>query len=287
MTVGVNIKRAFSTGRSTATVKIKPGNFWARIDLKEIWFSRELLYFLAWRDIKVRYKQTALGIAWVLLQPTATTIVFSILFSNFGKIDTGAVPYALFAFSGFVLWSFISIAVVNSGNSLISQPNLITKVYFPRLIVPLAAVIAALFDLLISIAVLVLATSIFGAPLSWKIFFLPFFVALLATLIFSLGTILAALNVRFRDVRNVLPFALQLWLFGSPVFYPLTVLPENWRWVWQINPLAGILQGLRFSLFGDEFDLPTISIAVIFSFAMLFIALYVFRRMEDDFADLI
>jgi lipopolysaccharide transport system permease protein len=269
-------------------VRIKPPRALISFNLGDIWTYRELLYFLAWRDVKVRYKQTALGIIWVLLQPVATTLVFTILFSRLinGAITDG-VSYPLFAFCGFVLWTFTSNAVINASNSLVIHSNLITKVYFPRLIMPFGAIGATLLDLSISLAILLPTVFLFGAPFSWRTLLAPIFLLLLLVLTLGVGTLLAALNVRFRDVRQLLPFALQLWMFVSPVFYSLDVLPEKWRWLWRLNPLAGVLNGFRASLLGTEFDFPAIAISVAVSGLILLAGIYVFRQMENNFADLI
>ena len=269
-------------------VRIKPPRALISFNLGDIWTYRELLYFLAWRDVKVRYKQTAIGIIWVLLQPVATTLVFTILFSRLinGAITDG-VSYPLFAFCGFVLWTFTSNAVINASNSLVIHSNLITKVYFPRLIMPFGAIGATLLDLSISLAILLPTVFLFGAPFSWRTLLAPVFLLLLLVLTLGVGTLLAALNVRFRDVRQLLPFALQLWMFVSPVFYSLDVLPEKWRWLWRLNPLAGVLNGFRASLLGTEFDFPAIAISVAVSGLILLAGIYVFRQMENNFADLI
>jgi lipopolysaccharide transport system permease protein len=257
------------------------------VDFASLWAYRELFYFLAMRDIKVRYKQTALGVAWVLLQPAATTVVFTIIFNRLGYAEAAGAPYALFAFSGFVLWTFVNAAITNASNSLTNHTGLITKVYFPRLIVPASAVAASLLDLAVGLLSLTAALVFYGVALSWKLFLAPLFVVLILLLVVGIGVLLAALNVKFRDVKQLLPFALQLWLFLSPVFYSLALLPENLRWLWRINPLSGALEGFRAAIFNQEFDLPGIALSVFVTFVVLLLALFVFRQMEDDFADVI
>lgn len=268
-------------------VFIEPARSFLALDWRGFWAYRELFYFLALRDIKIRYKQTFLGVAWVLLQPAATTLIFSILFVRFGQTTAFGVPYPLFAFSGFVLWSFANAAATNASNSLINHTQLITKVYFPRLVVPTAAVAANLLDLLIGLASLTAAMIFYRVAPTWKLLTAPLFVLLLVVLISAVGILLAALNVRFRDVKQLLPFALQLWLFASPVFYTLELLPENLKTLWKLNPLAGILENFRAALFGQAFDLPGIAAAVVVTAAIAALSLYVFRSMEDDFADVI
>ena len=266
---------------------IEPSRSFLALDWRSLWHYRELFYFLALRDIKIRYKQTFLGVAWVLLQPIATTLIFSVLFIRFGQTEAFGVAYPLFAFSGFVLWTFVNAAVTNASNCLINNTPLITKVYFPRLIVPLAAVAANLLDLAIGIVSLTAAMIFYRHVPTWKIIFAPLFVLLLLILVSGFGILLAALNVRFRDVKQLLPFALQLWLFISPVFYSLKLLPENLAWIWKINPLAGILENFRAALFGQEFDIYGIVVSTALTAVIFIFSIYVFRSMEDDFADVI
>lgn len=269
------------------SIKIKPHDSWLSLNLAEIWEYRELLFFLAWRDVKVRYKQTALGVVWALLQPLATTLIFTVLFSNIAKFDSKEVPYPLLALSGFAVWTFVSNAITFAGNSLVNYTGLITKIYFPRLVMPLASVGASFLDLLLSLAVLIIVMLFFGVILSWKILLAPLFLILLLILVFGIGILFSALNVKYRDVKFILPFGLQLWLFISPVFYPLEILPENIRFLWKLNPLTGILEGFRAALFNLPFDFVSLGISVGFSLTLFAVALFVFRQMEDDFADLI
>ncbi|MDQ4120879.1 MAG: ABC transporter permease [Acidobacteriota bacterium] len=273
--------------KAESSVVIKPSGSALDLEWREYWSYRELFYFLALRDIKVRYKQTALGIAWVLLQPIATTLIFAILFSRFASSDAFPVPFALFAFSGFVLWTFVNTAISYAANSLINHSGLITKVYFPRLIIPAAAVAACLLDLLVGLVSLAAAMIFYGIVPTWKIVFAPFFLLLILLLTLGVGILLSAINVKFRDVKQLLPFAIQFWLFISPVFYSLKLLPENLVWLWKLNPLSGALENFRAALFGLEFDIIGILLSVVITIVVLLAALYVFRRMEDDFADVI
>jgi lipopolysaccharide transport system permease protein len=266
---------------------IEPAGSFLTLDARSLWAYRELFYFLALRDIKVRYKQTVLGVAWVLLQPIATTLIFSVLFVRFGQTKAFGVAYPLFAFSGFVLWTFVNGAVTNASNSLINHTGLITKVYFPRLIVPMAAVAANLLDLAIGLLTLTAALVFYRVAPTWKLLLAPLFVLQIFVLSLGAGILLAALNVRFRDVKQLLPFILQLWLFVSPVFYSLELLPENLAWIWKLNPLAGLLENFRAALFGQEFDFAGIAFSVVMTMVVFAFALYVFRIMEDDFADVI
>lgn len=276
------------TEENTAQVTyIKPKKSWLSLDLKEIWAYRELLYFLTWRDVKIRYKQTAIGVLWVILQPVITTAIFTVLFSNFARFETKDVPYPLFALSGLMIWLFVHTAITMASNSFISNTNLVTKVYFPRLIVPFAATLAGIIDLAFSLGILVMLMIYYGTALTWQIFFAPVFLILAIIQTVAFGTLFSALNVRFRDVKFALPFALQVWMIASPVFYPSSILSEKWRLIFALNPLVGILEGFRAALFGNEFDWQVIGISSVSILVLVLISLFVFKRMEDDFADLI
>jgi lipopolysaccharide transport system permease protein len=269
------------------SIIIEPKHFISSLDLKSLWEYRELFYFLALRDIKIRYKQTLLGIAWVVLQPVITTLIFTTIFLRLAPSQELVVPYPLLAFSGFTLWTFINAAILNSSNSLINHSALITKVYFPRLVIPISAVGATLVDLSLGLGSLLVAMLIYKVPLTWGILWIP--VLLIPALLLSLGfgIIMAALNVRYRDVKYILPFVLQLLLFSSPIFYSLSMLSKETIWMWQFNPLTGILENFRALLFGQNLDWYSLSVSIIVSVAVFFLAVYVFHKMEDDFADVI
>jgi len=277
--------------KSTEITYIKPQSAWFNLDLKDFWTYRELLYFLTWRDVKVRYKQTAIGVVWAILQPVLTTAIFTLIFSTVARFESQSVPYPLFALSGFLVWLFVFNAVSFAANSLVGNTNLVTKIYFPRLIVPVSATLSGLFDLLFSFAVLAAMMIYYflkGAlALSWQIAMVPVFVFLAILLAVSLGTLFSALNVRFRDVKFALPFALQVWMFASPIFYPPEILSEKARFVLAFNPLTGILQGFRAALLAERFDWLTIGIGAGMIVVLTILSLFVFKRMEDDFADMI
>lgn len=273
--------------QETPIVKIKPGSQWLDLDLKDLWIYRELLYFLTLRDIKVRYKQTAIGVLWAILQPILTTAIFTVIFSQFARFDSLQIPYPLFALSGLLLWLFTNTSITTASNSLVGNSNLVTKIYFPRLIVPLAATFSGSVDFALGLVLLAVFMIYYGVGLTWQIIFAPVFIVLTIALALSLGTLFAALNVRFRDVKFALPFALQIWMFVSPIFYPASVLSEKWRVVFAFNPLTGILEGFRAALFGGQFDWFVIAVSVVIIFVLMLISLFVFKRMEDDFADLI
>jgi lipopolysaccharide transport system permease protein len=278
--------RAARAAESITTV-IKPADSWSNFDLKELWHYRELFYLLVWRDLNVRYKQTFLGILWAVLQPALTAFIFTIVFSRFAGFETGDVPYWLYALSGFTFWTFASSSVNFASISLVHHKELVTKIYFPRIIVPSSAVGAYFIDLLLTMLVLFGGMIFYGAALSWKILLVPLFLFFLIVITVSVSLFLAALNVRFRDVKFILPFFLQVWLFVSPVFYPSDWIPEKWRYVFALNPLTGCLDGFRHILFGTHLDLISLIISVSVTIILFFAALTVFRRMEDDFADLL
>jgi lipopolysaccharide transport system permease protein len=268
-------------------IKIKPSGSWINLDLKELWKYRELLYFLTLRDIQIRYKQTFFGVFWAILQPVLTTAIFTVIFTNFARFDSNSVPYPLLALSGVLLWFFVNYAITNAGNSLINNTNLVTKVYFPRLIVPISATLAGLIDLVIGIALLIILMLYYGVSVSGQIIFAPLFIGLAVIFAISLGIMFAALNVRFRDIKHALPFALQVLMFASPVFYTSENMSEKMRYILSFNPLSGILQGFRSSLFGTPFDWFAITISVSVTLILLIVSLFIFKRMENDFADLI
>jgi lipopolysaccharide transport system permease protein len=268
-------------------VSIRAGKRWAPIDLKSIWAYRELLYFLTWRDVKIRYKQTLLGAAWAILQPLLTMIVFTIFFGRLAGMPSDQIPYPLFAYSGLLLWVFFSNAVTNSGNSLIGSANLITKVYFPRMIIPGAAVAAGLIDLVIGFGILVCLMIYYQIAPTTRLLMAPILIIVSTLLAIGVGMWTSALNVRYRDVRHALPFGIQLLMFASPVIYPASLAPEKWRWVLRLNPLWGIIEGFRASVFGRPFDWAALAISFIATALILLYAAYDFRRMERTFADII
>lgn len=237
--------------------------------------------------MKIRYKQTAIGVLWVVLQPVVTTAIFTILFSSFARFETKDVPYPLFALSGLMIWLFVHTAITMASNSFVSNTNLVTKVYFPRLIVPFAATLAGIIDLLFSLGILVVLMIYYGILPTLQILFAPLFLMLAIIQTIAFGTLFSALNVRFRDVKFALPFALQVWMIASPIFYPSNLLSDKWRLIFAVNPLVGILEGFRASIFGTEFDWQIIGISCASILILAAISLFVFKRMEDDFADLI
>ncbi len=268
-------------------VVIQPNKRWSLLSFKDIWAYRELLFFLTWRDVKVRYKQTALGAAWAILQPLFMMIIFTIFFGRLAGVGSSGIPYPVFALAGLVPWTFFSNAITASGNSLVGSANLITKVYFPRLIVPAAAMLAGLVDFVLAFVLLVLLMVYYQIVPTLQVLFLPVLVLLTALFSLGVGTWFSALNVKYRDVRFALPFLIQLWLFVSSVILPSSAPGPKWRWLLMLNPMSGIIEGYRSALFGLPFDWPALGIASGLTILTLVYAIYAFGRVERSFADII
>ena len=268
-------------------VVIQPTKRWSLLSFNDIWAYRELLFFLTWRDVKVRYKQTALGAAWAILQPLFMMIIFTIFFGRLAGVGSSGIPYPVFALAGLVPWTFFSNAITASGNSLVGSANLITKVYFPRLIVPAAAMLAGLVDFVLAFVLLILLMVYYQVAPTIQVLFLPVLVLLTALFSLAVGTWFSALNVKYRDVRFALPFLIQLWLFVSSVILPSTSIPPKWRWLLMLNPMSGIIEGYRSALFGLPFDWPALGIASGLTILTLVYAIYAFGRVERSFADII
>ena len=272
---------------SEPLVVIQPSKKWSLLNFSDIWAYRELLFFLTWRDVKVRYKQTALGAAWAILQPLFMMIIFTIFFGRLAAVGSSGVPYPLFALAGLVPWTFFANAISASGNSLVGSAHLITKVYFPRLIVPAAAMLAGLVDFMLAFVLLCLLMVYYRVTLTMQVLFLPVLVVLTSLFALAVGTWMSALNVKYRDVRFALPFLIQLWLFVSSVILPSSSVPEKWRWLLLLNPMSAIIEGYRSALFGLPFDWPALGIASVLTVVVLIYAFYSFGRVERGFADII
>lgn len=279
--------QAFDTLSGLPLTVIEAKKSYLGVNLRELWTYHELLYFLAWRDIKVRYKQTLLGVLWAILQPLLMMLIFSLFFGKLVGVPSDGVPYPLFAFAGLLPWTFFASAATTSGNSVVNSAHLITKVYFPRLIVPTAAVAAALLDFAITFVVLGALLVYYRVSLTWGILILPVLIALLTILALAFGVLMSALNVKYRDIKFALPFLIQLWFFASPIIYPTSLLPERWRWILALNPMTGIIEGFRSALFGRRFDWQAIAISALITFALLIYATLSFKRMEKTFADIV
>lgn len=268
-------------------VKIEPKSSWLKIDFKELWDYREVFYLLVWRDLKVRYKQTILGVLWVALQPIIATVIFTVIFTRFARFETGEIPYALYALSGFTMWGFINTAVSQASISLVYHEQLVTKIYFPRMIVPSSSVGAGFLDLVLTFVILLGVTLFYGVFPTAKILLVPIFLFFALIITLSMSLLLASLNVRFRDIKFVVPFLLQIWMFTSPIFYPSSWIPEFYRPIFALNPVTGLLDGFRHILFGTELNLTNLGISVAVTIVLFLVSLFVFRGMEDDFADLL
>jgi lipopolysaccharide transport system permease protein len=256
--------------------------------LRDLWAYRELLYFLAWRDFKVRYKQTVLGAAWAIIQPLFTMVVFSIFFGYLGKIPSDGVPYPVFAYCALLPWSLFAHALNESSNSLVNNQGLITKVYFPRLIIPIAPLFVGLVDFVIAFVVLLGLMLFYGILPGFPLIAAPLFVLMAVVTALAVGMWLSALNVQYRDVRYTIPFLTQLWLFATPVAYPSSLLPEPWRSLYGLNPMAGVVEGFRWALLGrTTAPGPLIAVSCLAVIALLIGGLWYFNRMEQTFADVV
>ncbi|HEY6805546.1 MAG TPA: ABC transporter permease [Pyrinomonadaceae bacterium] len=257
------------------------------LHIRELWSFRELLLFLTWRDIKLRYKQTALGATWVIIQPLFAMLLFTLFFGKLARMPSDNVPYPLFAYAGLVPWTFFSNAITNSGHSLVGNANLISKVYFPRIYIPAGAVGAGILDFAIAALLLVPMLFYYKVALTWQLLLMPMFAGLATALALAVGMWLAALNVKYRDIRYAIPFLVQLWLFASPVIYPASLVPAKWKWVLAINPMTGVIEGFRSSVLGTPLDAATILTSVVVTLIILIFSFVAFRRVEDSFADVV
>ena len=271
-----------------AHVVIRPSTGWTGVSLRDLWAYRELLYFLAWRDIKVRYKQTALGVIWVVIQPLFAMLVFSVFFGRLAGMPSDGVPYPVFAFCALLPWQLFAHALTESSASLVTNQNLITKVYFPRLIIPLAPVLASLLDFLIAFGLLLGMLAYYRITPTLWVWTLPLFLLLAIALAIGVGLWLAALNARYRDVRYTIPFLTQIWLFATPIAYPSSLVPEPWRAWYGLNPMAGVVDGFRWALLGTA-DAPggLMAVSAAVTLVILVSGVHYFRRTERTFADTI
>lgn len=276
-------------GRSSgASVVIRPPSKWAPLDLSEIVASHELLYFLVLRNLKLRYKQTALGAAWAVLQPLLTMVIFTVVFGRLARLDSDGLPYEVFALVALVPWTYFANGLTQASNSLVEQHLLLTRVYFPRLLLPLAAVLAGLVDLAIAFALLLVMIGLYGIEISGRLLTAPGLVLLAAAAALAPGVWLAALNVRYRDVRHAIPFLVQVWLFATPVVYSSTLVPERWRPLLGLNPMATVVDGFRWTI-APAATFPTTGLAISAATVavMLVTGLFYFRRVERSFADVV
>jgi lipopolysaccharide transport system permease protein len=270
------------------TLVIEPKRGLLAFDLKAIWEYRELLFFIVWRDVKIRYKQTAIGVSWVVLQPLLTMIMFSAIFGKLAKIPSDGTPYPIFVYAALLPWNLFASSLARSGDSVVGSANLVAKIYFPRLILPLAGAIAPLLDFAVAFGMLIGMSLWFGILPGWAILSLPFFIALTVATAFAVALFLAALNVRYRDVGHAIPFLVQLWMFASPVAYPVSLIPARWRFFYGLNPMAGVIEGFRWALLGQTRpDFTVIGVSTLMVVILLLPGLIYFRYTERTFADVI
>ena len=270
------------------TLVIQPHRGLGNLDLAALWEYRELLYFLVWRDLKVRYKQTFIGASWAIFQPAMTMVIFTMIFGRMAKIPSDGLPYSVFVYAGLLPWTYFSQALRLSGVGLVSNAHLITKIYFPRLIIQLAAVITPAMDFLVSFLLLLGLIAWFGIAPSWGLLAVPLFLLLAMITALAVGLWLSPLNVRYRDVEHTIPFLIQFWMFASPVAYPVSMVPESWRLLYSLNPMVGVIEGFRWGLLGKEnpdFTVMLVSVAVVL--VLLGSGVVFFRRTERTFADVI
>jgi lipopolysaccharide transport system permease protein len=268
------------------TVVIEPTSGWSALNLRELWTYRDLLFILAGRDVKLRYKQTGLGITWVILQPLVAAMIFTVMFGRFAHLPSDGHPYLLFVFSGVVVWNYFAAVLQRAGNSLITDSRLITKVYFPRLASPLASTFSAMIDLLVSLCVLGLFMLYYGVMPTWRILLLPLFILMAAVAATGVSLWLSALNVKYRDFVHAMPFILQVWMFASPVAYATTIVPERYRLLYSINPAVSFIEGARWSILGTSSIRPEmIAITAVLTVAVFVAGAFFFRRVERGFAD--
>ena len=269
-------------------IVIEPSRGSITIDLYDLWRYRELLYFLTWRDIKVRYKQTALGAAWAILQPLLTMILFSVIFGYFAGLPSDGIPYPVFALTALVPWQLFAFALSQSSASLVSDRNLITKVYFPRLAIPISSVLAGILDFAIAFICLLVFLVIFRINISVRVLVLPFLILLCVCTALAVGLWLSALNVKYRDVRYTLTFLTMLWFYATPIAYSISIVPEEWRLLYSLNPMVGVVEGFRWALLStDNFVGPTLLVSTAVVIVILISGFIYFKRMEDGFADII
>ncbi|MDZ4796665.1 MAG: ABC transporter permease [Bryobacteraceae bacterium] len=272
---------------STATLRIQPSSGWVSLKLRELYEYRELLFFFTWRDIKVRYKQTALGASWAIIQPVFTMLVFSLFFGKLGKMPSDGLPYPIFTFAALVPWMFFAHGLTHASNSLVESANLIRKVYFPRLAIPVSTIMAGAVDFFLAFLVLLVMMVGYKIVPTANIVWLPAFILLAVTTSLGVGLWISALNVKFRDFRYIVPFLTQFWMFATPVAYSSNLLSEPWKTVYGINPMAGVVTGFRWALLGTAPPGPILAASAVASLVILVSGAFYFRRMEKTFADVV
>ncbi len=277
-----------SINNSTNEIVVEPPSGWLNLRLNELWEYRELLVFFVWRDITVRYKQTLLGAAWAIIQPVLTMVVFSIIFGKLAKLPTDGIPYPIFSYTGLLPWALFSRGIGDASSSLIGNQNMITKTYFPRIFLPASSVVSGLVDFGIAFLVLLGMMFYYKITLTWRILLVPGFILLALTTALAAGMWLSAFNVRYRDVKYVTPFIMQFWLYATPIAYSSTLIPEQWRAIYGLNPMAGVAEGFRWAVLGQSFGLGNMFLVSIIAVIVLFLGgLIYFQHMEQTFADMV
>lgn len=267
--------------------EITPPKGWRMLDWRELWAYRELLSVLTMRDIKVRYKQTVLGAGWAIIRPFLTMVIFSVVFGQLAKMPSDGYPYPVFVYAALLPWTFFATAISTSGQSLIGSSNLVSKVYFPRLIIPLSSVGAGLIDLLISTGILLLMMLWYGVGWTWHLLAVPLLLVAVVFAALGVGTLLSALTVSYRDFTHLTPFLVQIWMYVTPVIFPVTLVPERWQWLLYLNPMTGLVEGFRSAFLGKPFDLAGLGISCAIIIALLFVGVMYFEKVERRFADII
>lgn len=287
LAVAANATRVHRVLPDEPVVKIRPESSSVVSNMREVWAHRELLYFLIWRDLKVRYKQTILGVAWVILQPLLMALVFAVFMGRLARVPSDGVPYAVFAYAGLLPWLFFSNSVASGSHSLVANNYVITKVYFPRLILPIAVVGVRLVDFVIAFSVLIGLMLYYNVHVTPSVLLLPMFMAEITLLALGISVWFSALNARYRDVGAVLPVLLQLWMFTSPIIYPMSIVPQGWRFLYGLNPVSGIVEGFRACLFGSQFDWLSIAISAVVTLLAFLYFVFDFCRKQDSLVDII
>lgn len=288
VSMGSDKQVLYTSAKRRPCVVIAPSRGWVALNFRELWAYRDLLWLLAGRDVKLRYKQTILGAVWVVLQPVVAALIFAVIFGRFAKLPSDGLPYPLFVFTGMLPWNFFAGTLQRAGNSLLTDARLISKVYFPRLLIPLASTGAVLIDFAVTLLVLIGLLFYYQISPSWRLVTVPFFLLITTLTAVGVSLWLSALNVRYRDFLYAIPFLIQVWMYASPVAYATTIVPENWQWIYSLNPAVGFIEGFRWSLLGKGVLTPLMVILSSVAASILFISgLYFFRRVERSFADVI
>jgi homopolymeric O-antigen transport system permease protein len=269
-------------------VLLEPPRGWLNLRLREAWEYRELLFFFVWRDIKVRYRQTLLGAAWAVIQPLVTMVIFSVVFGRLAKLPSDGLPYPVFSFAALLPWELFSRALSDASGSLVNNQQLVTKIYFPKIFLPVSSILGGLVDFAISLVILFGMMWYYGIPLTWRILVLPILILFALATALAVAMWLGSFNVRYRDVKYVLPFLTQIWLYASPVAYSSTLIPKQWRGLYGLNPMAGVVEGFRWALLGTQTTTgPMIGVSVLVVVVLLVAGLIYFQRMERTFADIV